>query len=279
MPGRDRGIRCLCAAVGFRTVTALDGRDPAAVADDALLTRAHIVPFAVFMGFLLLLQLLVPFIAWDHPEAPWWRRDPAHVVYPVQALVCLALLFRFRRVYDFGLALKWVLPSIGFGLVGIACWLLPTMLYDHWGFTGRTEGWLRWLGVDARAKGFDPQVFEHPAAWWIAVVLRLLRAVVVVAFVEEIFWRGFLMRYIQRPDGDYWREPFGRGGWRSYGIVTLLFMLAHAPLDYAGAFVYGSLAWLLSVWSRSLGACVLMHAVANLTMGIFILKTGKYGLW
>jgi CAAX prenyl protease-like protein len=111
------------------------------------------------------------------------------------------------------------------------------------------------------------------------VLLRFLRAVVVVAFVEEIFWRGFIMRFVHDWEGDYWRQPFGRASWKSWFIVTGLFMAAHAPVDYAGAFVYGSLTWLLCVWSRNLGACVVMHAVANLLMGLYIMQTGKYGLW
>ena len=56
-------------------------------------------------------------------------------------------------------------------------------------------------------------------------------------------------------------------------------MLAHAPVDYAGAFVYGSLTYLLCVWSKNLGACVIMHATANLLMGLYIMAYGKYGLW
>ena len=62
-------------------------------------------------------------------------------------------------------------------------------------------------------------------------------------------------------------------------VVTLLFMLAHGSLDWAGAFVYGSLTYVLCIWSRNLGACVVMHAVANLLMGLYIMQTGKYGLW
>jgi len=32
-------------------------------------------------------------------------------------------------------------------------------------------------------------------------------------------------------------------------------------------------------WSRSLGACVVMHAVANLLMGLYAVGYAKYGLW
>lgn len=243
------------------------------------LARAHVVPFSVFMGFMILLQLVGAWIGWDHPEAPWWRRDPAHFIYPLQTLTCLGLLLHFRGFYRFDWSPRWALAGIAFGALGIAIWLLPTTLYDYWGLTAKPGGILGWIGVDARTKGFDPGVFTDPAAWWAAVIFRFLRAVVVVAFVEEIFWRGFLMRFVCDWEGDYWKQPFGRRSWKSYLIVTALFVLAHSPGDYAGAFVYGSLTWLLCVLSRSLGACVIMHATANFLMGLYIMAYGKYGLW
>lgn len=253
--------------------------NPQPPADPERLTRAHVVPFAVFMGFMIVLQVIAAQIGWKHPDAPWWRQDPAHFIYPVQTLVALGLLFFYRKCYTFSWSWKWSLAAIVFGAVGIGFWLLPTALYDHWGLVGKTGGVLELLGVDARRDGFDPEIFTNPAAWWTVVLLRFLRAVVVVAFVEEIFWRGFLMRFVCDWEGDYWKQPFGRAHWKSYLIVTGMFMLAHAPVDYAGAFVYGSITWLLCVWSRNLGACVIMHATANLLMGLYIMQTGKYGLW
>lgn len=248
--------------------------------DPARLTRAHVTPFAVFMGFLLALMVLgYTGIEWKHPDAPWWRQDPAHIVYPLQTLVCLGLLARFWKDYTFGWSWKWSAIALVFGAVGIGFWLLPTALYDHWGLEAKPGGLLGMLGVEPRRDGFDPSIFENPAAWWTVVLLRFLRAVVVVAFVEEIFWRGFLMRFVCDWEGDYWKQPFGRAHWKSYLVTTGMFMLAHTPVDYAGAFVYGSLTYLLCVWSRNLGACVIMHAAANLLMGLYIMRTGKYGLW
>lgn len=250
-----------------------------AARDTSQLTRAHAVPFAVFMGFLLVLPLLQALIGWDHPDAPWWRRDPAHLVYPAQTLVCLALLIHYRRSYTFDWSWKWFLPAVAFGAAGIGLWLLPTTLYDHWGLTGTPDGLLGFFGVEARTKGFDPGIFSDPAAFWTVLILRFLRAVVVVAFVEEIFWRGLVMRLACDWQGDFWKQPFGRRDWRSYAVVTGLFILAHSPPDRVGALAYGTLTWCLCVWSRSLGACVLMHAVANLLMGLYIMAYGKYGLW
>ena len=241
--------------------------------------KRHVVPFAVFMAMLLVLQLAVSFLQSDLPGDPWWRRYPEHWVYPLQTLMCLALVLRWWRSYEFRWSWKWSAAGVGFGVVGIGFWLLPTDLYDRLGLQG--EGWWTWLGVRERQGGFDPSdaFAEGGVAWWSALVLRFVRAVVVVALVEEIFWRSYLMRLVDDWNGDYWLGAFGRASWRSYAVVTGAFMLAHAPSDYAGALAYGSLTWLLCVWSRNLGACVVMHAVANAVMGWYVLETGKTGLW
>ena len=243
------------------------------------LTMAHVIPFAVFMGFLLFFQLFEMIAGWDHPNAPWWRRAPEHFIYPLQSIACLILLWHYRRSYSFNWSWKWSAIGIGFGAVGIGFWLLPTTIHAWLGYVGDPDGLAGMLGVADRRDGFDPGVFDHPAAWWSTLVMRFVRAVIVVAFIEEIFWRGFMMRFVHDWEGDYWKQPFGKHSWKSYAIVTGLFMFAHAPIDYAGAFIYGSLTYLFCVWSRNLGACVVMHAVANLLMGLYAMQTGKYGLW
>ena len=143
------------------------------------------------------------------------------------------------------------------------------------------EGWWKILGFTSRTGGFDPiDAGESDSVYyWLSVGMRFVRMVVVVAFVEEIFWRGFLMRFLLDKDGDYWEQPFGKFSWLSYVVVTLLFMFAHAPSDYFGALVYGSLTYGVAVSTKSLAACVLMHAVANLVLGIYIMMTGQLGYW
>ena len=243
------------------------------------LTRAYVWPFVGFMVFLFALQLADSLLGWDHPAAPWWKQDVAQWIYPIQTLVIFGLLIRYWKFYRFDWSLKWSVVAVFFGAVGIGFWLLPTTLYDAWGLSDETEGWMKWLGIAKRDQGFDPGIFEHPVAYAFSLSMRFLRAVVIVALVEEIFWRGFVMRFCMDWEGDYWKQPFGRANWKSYLIVTVLFMLVHAPIDWAGALVYGSLTYLLCVWSKSLGACVVMHAVANLLMGVYVMAYGKYGLW
>ena len=247
--------------------------------DHDRLTRAHVIPFAVFMGFMLVLQFICGLIEWKHPDAPWWRQDPAQFVYPIQTLVTLGFLIYYRRSYTFNWSLKWSLIGIIIGAIGIGFWILPTALYDAWNLKGPTHGLLKLLGIAERREGFDPGIFQNPIAYWASLVFRFFRAVVVVALVEEILWRGFMMRFVCDWEGDFWKQPFGRPHWLSYLIVTGLFIVAHSQVDYAGAFVYGSLTYLLCIWSKNLGACVVMHATANLLMGVYAMAYGKYGLW
>lgn len=241
--------------------------------------RAHVMPFVWFMGLLLLIQWAGEWIEWDHPAAPWWRRWPEQWGYPLQTIFCLVYLIKHWRYYEFDWNARWAGIGLLVGAAGIAIWLLPTTLYDHWQLTGESEGWKKWLGIQERKDGFNPAVFEHPLAYGFSLVARFLRAAVVVALIEEIFWRGFLMRFLADRDGDYWKLPFGHHTWLGFAGSTLAFMLAHSPTDYAAALIYGAMAYGLSVWSKNLGACVIMHATANFLMGCYIMSYGKYGLW
>lgn len=252
---------------------------------------AHTAPLVIFM----LLSSAVGLFQIENSALPWYQRAPEHWVYPLQCLIVGAVLLFFRRHYKLkpwrGLGLALVLA-----VIGIAVWVVPASLY-HEG----QPGWLEWLGIAARDNGFDPNVFKgpvssdpvheaiyrseapawvfHSPAWFIAVALRFVRMVVIVPFVEELFWRGFLMRYAQAGDRDFRTVPFGQHSWRAFWIVTLAVTLIHQPSDYLGAFVWGSLMYWLAVRTKSLGACVFMHAVGNLLLGLYVLYTQKWGFW
>ncbi|MFP6879359.1 MAG: CAAX prenyl protease-related protein [Roseibacillus sp.] len=245
-------------------------------------TLAHVMPLAVFMlvgGGLVMVTGSMESVFRDHEYLPWWRRYPEQWIFPLQTVIAGGLLLFWWRHYD----LKWstwkVLVGAVLGAIGIGIWLLPTQTYDWWRLTEEPEGWKKALGILPRREGFDPSVFESPAAWWTATILRFARAVIVVAMVEELLWRGFLMRFLLNPDGDYWKVPFGTFSWRSYLIVTVLVVFIHSPADWAAALVWGTLMYSCAVWTKSLLACVVMHGVANFLMGWYALVFEKYGLW
>ena len=106
---------------------------------------------------------------------------------------------------------------------------------------------------------------------------RFTRLVIVVPLVEEIFWRGFLLRYLVRE--DFTAIPFGSSNRFSFWAVVVAFTAVHAPADWPAAFLTGILFNLIAVRTRSLAACVTAHAVANLALGVYICATKQWGFW
>ncbi|MFZ4596927.1 MAG: CAAX prenyl protease-related protein [Verrucomicrobiaceae bacterium] len=219
---------------------------------------AYVLPLAAFM-------LLTEAARWfkvENSALPWWQSAPEHWLYPLQCVIVGATLLSFRRSYV-------LMPWRGLGLaallavLGIAVWVAPV-----------------WFGWMERDEGFNPNVFAHgSAAWWGTVLMRFMRMVIIVPWVEELFWRGFLMRYVQADGVDWQRVPFGQHSWKAYGIVTALVTLVHDMSDWPAAFVWGSLVYWLAVKTKSLGACVFMHAVGNLLLGFCVMTTQQWGFW
>lgn len=242
-------------------------RDPAAF--------AHIAPLFVFMLFL----ALPGWLKIENPELPWHQKAPEHWVYPLQTLVCGVMLLAMRRHYTLG-PWRGLGPASLLAVAGIAAWIAPAWLFQMLAAGDNAPGWWKWLGLAERNEGFDPTVLSAwPAAQGMTVFMRFVRMVLVVPLVEELFWRGFLMRYLNAPDGRWRQVPFGTHSWGAFGIITGLVVLAHQPVDHLGALVWGSLVYWLAVRSRSLGACVVMHAIGNLLLGIYALSTRQWGFW
>jgi CAAX prenyl protease-like protein len=239
-------------------------------------TFAHVAPLAVFLGF----TALVPLMAVENTMLPWWRHAPELWVYPLQTVVAGVLLWMCRAHYNLapfrGFALAVIL-----GVIGIVWWCLPAFLWQILTASAVTiPSWCEWLGIVERHDGFDPTIFQEQPFWHAAtVVMRFVRMVIVVPFVEEIFWRSFLMRYVQADGGDFQRVPFGRHTWPAFVISTLGFMIVHDKTDWLGALGFGCLMYFLAVRSKSLAACVLMHATANFLLGAYVVITKQWGFW
>jgi CAAX prenyl protease-like protein len=157
----------------------------------------------------------------------------------------------------------WIL-AVALGLVVTAVWVGIDGLYPE----------LPWLGGGER-EGFDPNVLG-PGGMAAFVAVRLFGLVILVPVFEELFWRSFLMRVVIDPD-DFRRVPIGKVTPLAVAITSIGFMLVHP--EWLPALLTG-LAWAgLLALTRSVSACALSHAVANLSLGIYILATGSYHFW
>ena len=240
-------------------------------------TFAHVAPLAVFLGF----TGLVPLLSVENTMLPWWRHAPEQWIYPLQTIVVGVLLWLGRRHYNFA-PFRGFAIAIVFGIVGILWWCAPALLWQRVSVTGvSVPFWCEWLGVAPRKEGFDPTLFrEHAFGYGLALFMRFVRMIVIVPFSEEIFWRAFLMRYVQAGgSGSFRRVPFGQHSWPAFLVSTLGFVIVHDHMDWVGALGFGALMYLLTIRAKSLAACVLMHAAANLLLGVYVVATWQWGFW
>jgi len=220
--------------------------------------RAYLGPFFVFLAFLLVLEVVTRI---GDGTAQWFLASPSYWIFPLQTVVCGGLLWKWRRAYDFRPLSGWS-TAIAIGLTALAVWVAPQWLFH----------------AAPRTNGFDPGFFGASAgAYGANLTLRLIRMIVVVPLVEEIFWRGWLLRYLVHD--DFRTVPFGTFTWKSFLISSGAFCLEHQFADWPAALLTGALFNLVAYRTKSLAACVVTHAVTNAGLAVYILKTGQFGFW
>lgn len=216
---------------------------------------AYTLPMGLFIALLALNGLF------KKVGNSFWLGSAEYWVYPLQTLLCGGVLYWFRREYPlhrpagavFGLAV---------GILVFVLWISPQAFF----------------GVAPRIDGFNPEVFSsQPALYWTTIIFRFLRLVVVVPLMEEIFWRGFLLRYLI--DEKFYNVPFGKFSWLSFTVVTVLFGFSHSSADWGAAFATGVLYNAVAYRTKSLSTCVVTHAITNLLLGLWIMRTKEWGFW
>jgi CAAX prenyl protease-like protein len=130
------------------------------------------------------------------------------------------------------------------------------------------------IPIGGARQEFDP--YHLPFAGRAAfLTVRLFGLVVLVPLIEELFWRSFLMRWVI--DSDFAKVPVGRVTAQAAGLTSVLFAVAHP--EWLPALLTGlAWSWLLAR-TKSLAACAISHAVANLGLGVYILSTASWRFW
>ena len=139
-----------------------------------------------------------------------------------------------------------------------------------------------WLGLGEFSPSTHPPPDPRAALsgwplWLVAlwVTVRAIGSVVIIPIVEEVAFRGFLLRRLVA--ADFQSVTPGRFTWLAILISSLLFGLLH------GQWLAGTLAGLAyaAVYARRgrLGDAILAHATTNGLITVVALVTGKWALW
>ncbi len=215
----------------------------------------RVVPFAAFM-LLLVARGAVPAEGSAGIDARW--------VYGITVLVVGGLLAWFWREYGELVPQTW--PNLtesalaaGVGVVVFALWI------------NLDAPWMQIGEPSAAFLPLDPQ----GRLIWPLVAVRWIGAALIVPLMEELFWRSFLMRWIQSPQFESVLPQ--RVGIRAIVLSTFVFMLAHTL--WLAAIVAGlAYAWLY-VRTGKLWVPVIAHAVTNGVLGVWVVATGNWAFW
>lgn len=153
---------------------------------------------------------------------------------------------------------KGLVGDVAVGVLGAALWVAPYL----------------WIAAarPGHEAALDLEQFG-PNREWLALSLRVFGFAVVTPFAEELFVRGWLARYadvFDRAD-DFRDVPIGRYSLRSFATVVIFFTLSHQPWEWpvAIAWIAGTQLWFYR--RRHLLPLVLVHAVSNLSIFLFVL--------
>lgn len=217
---------------------------------------ARIAPFAAFVVLLGLTSLLGRTGAVDADDLRW-----LHLARGGAAALLLA--FFWRRYVELLAparypASEWLL-AIGAGLAVFVIWIQ----LDR-----------EWATIGGGSVGFDPTGPDGRIDPLIAG-LRLASLALVVPVMEELFWRSFLLRWLDAPAFAF-ADP-RRTSLRAFVLVAVMFALEH-DLWLAGLIAGIVYNWLY-VRTGRLWVPIAAHAVTNGALGIWILSTRSWHLW
>ncbi len=207
------------------------------------------VPFAAFMAFLVIGPKL--------PVSP-----AVEGLIRVGSLAAIIWIFS-RRVLDFRVT-HWA-GSVALGIGVFVVWIGPDLLFPAW-----REHWLLQNAITGTVESSFP---EEARADILAVLLRATRAIIIVPIVEELFWRGWLMRWVI--DMDFKKVSLGTFSAYAFIATAILFAMEHGAFWDVGLAAGVAYNWWM-IRTRRLGDLILAHAVTNACLVAYVLATGMW---
>jgi uncharacterized protein len=208
-----------------------------------------ILPFVVFIA-LLAVQHIFP--------VPVWAR------FAIPVAVILAV----SRQPLQGVASK-PLMSVLVGIAVFLIWILPDRIVPGW----------------HHALLFDNPLMGHPLATTaesarhdtVFLSFRVAISVIAVPVLEELFWRGWLMRWII-DSRDFERVPLGAFSYSAFWFTAILFASEHGSfwdVGLAAGLLYNW--WMIR--TRNIWDCIIAHAVTNGVLAAYVIGAGQWQYW
>ncbi len=213
----------------------------------------YLAYLAPFFGFLLLIEIQnrVP-----DAVAPYFL--PLKVALPLALFLYFAARGHLPELRGYPGSARGVALDVAVGVATAVLWVAPYV-------------WIESLRPGADA-AFDPDQLGASHRW-LALGLRLLGFAVVTPFIEELFLRSFLMRFVDVVDKpvDFRQVAIARFAWRSFLVTIVFFTASHLPWEWPVAVPWVILTHLWFYHRKHIAPLIVVHAVTNLSILLFVI--------
>ena len=227
---------------------------PAASATPMLSKAAWVrsIPFLVYILFIIVVDVLGR-LGVPAADLRW--------MYAVKigAVVLTLLMFwrHYTELHSWRLSPIWTATSIVVGVLVFFLWI------------NLSSGWL----LIGSPEGFDPRT--NGQIDWLMVAVRIAGAALVVPIMEELFWRSFLMRWIEQSDFQSVLPAAVR--LQSMLIASVLFGFEHN--QWLVGIIAGVAYSFLYMRQGTLWSAIVAHAVTNGVLGVWIVRSASWTYW
>jgi uncharacterized protein len=209
----------------------------------------YILPFLTFMAMLAMQQIVA---------VPVWVR----FILPMAAILTVS-----RPLLRKGPSRPFLSTAIGIAV--FVLWVAPDLISPAW-----HHFFL-----------FDNAVVGHPAGNTppasksdpLFLFYRVIVSVIAVPILEELFWRGWLMRWVIQPD-NFEAVPLGAYTPAAFWVVAMLFASEHGSFWDVGLLAGIGYNWWM-VRTCNLWDCIIAHAVTNGILAAYVVLAGQWQYW
>lgn len=148
-----------------------------------------------------------------------------------------------------------------------------------------------WVGPDFLVPSwhhfilFDNSVMGHPAGNTppaskgdpMFLLLRIAVSVIAVPILEELFWRGWLIRWLINSE-HFENVPLGQYAPMAFWVTAALFASEHGSFWDVGLVTGVIYNWWM-IRTRNLWDCILAHAVTNGVLAAYVVLAGQWQYW
>jgi len=202
-----------------------------------------------------------------------WKTLKYTVLLGVQVLVAVGLLTYFRKIYTQHFPLKISLLSVPVGVVGVVLWIALCELHLERSFYA-------FMGLDSLASvrpAFNPfESIADETSRTLFLALRFILLALIVPIIEELFLRGWLVRWVH--DVNWESVSLRKLSWGALLAPSIFGVVTHPSEALAAIVWFGLVTWLMHR-TGNLWDCVMAHAVTNLLLGIYVVQYSAWHLW